>query len=44
MARQIQLAILPSETPKIQGLDIAASYIPMSSIAGDFYDFIMVDR
>src|SRR6516162_62419 len=44
MARQIQLAILPRETPKIQGLDIAARYIPMSSVAGDFYDFIVVDE
>jgi len=44
MARQIQLAILPTEAPKIQGLDIAARYIPMSSVAGDFYDFIVVDE
>jgi phosphoserine phosphatase RsbU/P len=44
MARQIQLAILPHETPKIRGLEIAARYIPMSSVAGDFYDFITVDE
>src|SRR5499425_1421540 len=44
MARQIQLAILPRDTPKIKGLDIAARYIPMSSVAGDFYDFIVVDE
>jgi phosphoserine phosphatase RsbU/P len=44
MAREIQLAILPSETPKIRGLDIAARYLPMSSVAGDFYDFIIVDE
>jgi serine phosphatase RsbU (regulator of sigma subunit) len=44
MARQIQLSILPRETPKIEGLDIAARYIPMSSVAGDFYDFILVDE
>jgi len=44
MARQIQLSILPSETPKINGLDIAARYLPMSSVAGDFYDFIIVDE
>jgi phosphoserine phosphatase RsbU/P len=44
MARQIQLAILPKETPKIPGLDTAARYIPMSSVAGDFYDFIAVDK
>jgi sigma-B regulation protein RsbU (phosphoserine phosphatase) len=44
MARQIQLAILPRETPKIKGLEIAARYIPMGSVAGDFYDFIIVDE
>jgi phosphoserine phosphatase RsbU/P len=42
-ARQIQLSILPREFPKIEGLDIAARYIPMTSVAGDFYDFIVVD-
>src|SRR6201997_17488 len=43
-ARQIQLSILPSEIPKIEGLDIAARYIPMTAVAGDFYDFIVVDE
>lgn len=44
MARQIQLSILPRETPKIRGLEIAARYLPMSFVAGDFYDFIIVDE
>jgi serine phosphatase RsbU (regulator of sigma subunit) len=43
-ARQIQLSILPREIPKIAGLDIAARYIPMTSVAGDFYDFIVADE
>ncbi len=43
MARLIQLSILPRETPKIRGLDIVARYLPMTSVAGDFYDFIIVD-
>ena len=43
MARQIQLSILPHETPQIDGLEIHARYVPMSSVAGDFYDFIVVD-
>jgi phosphoserine phosphatase RsbU/P len=43
-ARQIQMSILPSEIPKIEGLDIAARYVPMTSVAGDFYDFIIVDE
>lgn len=44
MARQIQLSILPRDTPRIQGLQIVARYLPMTSVAGDFYDFIMVDE
>jgi sigma-B regulation protein RsbU (phosphoserine phosphatase) len=43
MARQIQLSILPSTTPKINGMEIVARYIPMTSVAGDFYDFIVQD-
>src|SRR5271169_2866266 len=44
MARQIQLSILPSDTPKLGDLEIVARYIPMTSVAGDFYDFIVVDE
>ena len=44
LARQTQLSILPRDTPHLAGLEIAARYIPMSSVAGDFYDFIVVDE
>jgi serine phosphatase RsbU (regulator of sigma subunit) len=30
--------------PQIDGLDIAARYVPMTSVAGDFYDFVVVDN
>jgi sigma-B regulation protein RsbU (phosphoserine phosphatase) len=43
MAREIQLSIMPTLIPSIQGLDIAARYSPMTSVAGDFYDFMPVD-
>jgi sigma-B regulation protein RsbU (phosphoserine phosphatase) len=43
-ARQIQLSILPREIPSVAGLDIAARYIPMTAVAGDFYDFIPIDE
>src|SRR5271156_6193181 len=42
-ARQIQLSILPREMPSVAGLDVAARYIPMTEVAGDFYDFILID-
>jgi serine phosphatase RsbU (regulator of sigma subunit) len=42
-ARQIQSFILPSKTVDIEGLYLAAHYVPMASVAGDFYDFIKMD-
>jgi len=42
-ARQIQQSILPETLPQIAGLDIAARYVPMTAVAGDFYDFIPLD-
>lgn len=43
MAHRIQLSILPHELPKLPGLDIAARFLPMASVGGDFYDFIRID-
>lgn len=42
-ARQIQSSILPDRIPTVVGLNISASYIPMSSVAGDYYQFLQVD-
>ena len=44
IARQIQSSILPREVPRVTGLDIAAQYVPMTAVAGDFYDFLVVDE
>jgi len=35
---------LPQLPPAIEGLDIVARYVPMATVAGDFYDFIVVDK
>jgi phosphoserine phosphatase RsbU/P len=43
MARQIQLSILPHSIPQLPGLEIAARFLPMTAVAGDFYDFIQID-
>lgn len=43
LAREIQFSIIPKQIPRLVGLDIAARYNPMTSVAGDFYDFIPVD-
>jgi phosphoserine phosphatase RsbU/P len=42
-AHRIQLSILPHHLPKLPGLDIAARFVPMASVGGDFYDFIRID-
>jgi sigma-B regulation protein RsbU (phosphoserine phosphatase) len=39
-ARQIQASILPKEMPEVAGLAVAARYLPMTDVAGDFYDFL----
>jgi sigma-B regulation protein RsbU (phosphoserine phosphatase) len=41
IARQIQLSILPSSFPASKNFHITARYLPMSSVAGDFYDFFV---
>jgi phosphoserine phosphatase RsbU/P len=43
-ARQIQSSILPGSVPEVANLRIAASYHPMTAVAGDFYQFIRVDE
>ena len=38
-ARRIQFAILPESAPEFEGVRVAMLYQPMTSVAGDFYDF-----
>jgi len=39
-AARIQASILPRGVPAVPGLQIAVRYIPMTAVAGDFYDFL----
>lgn len=41
VARRIQLSILPAEFPNSRHFRVAARYVPMTSVAGDFYDYIV---
>ncbi len=41
VARRIQLSILPAEFPVSRNFRVAARYVPMTSVAGDFYDFLV---
>ena len=44
IARRIQSSILPQSVPTLAGLEIAARYVPMSAVAGDFYDFLCINE
>jgi sigma-B regulation protein RsbU (phosphoserine phosphatase) len=43
VARQVMAGILPSETPKLAGFDVAAVIEPCYEVGGDYYDFIPLD-
>lgn len=43
LARQLQFSLLPEGVPRLSGLRIAALYEPMTSVAGDFYEFLAID-
>ncbi len=38
LARHIQQSLLPSRMPDVPGLRVEGAYLPMSAVAGDFYD------
>ena len=44
IARDLQSSTLPSGVPDITSLRISAAYLPATAVAGDFYEFIPVDR
>ena len=44
VARQLQFSILPTDVPEVGNVRIAVAYRPMTAVAGDFYEFIPVDR
>jgi sigma-B regulation protein RsbU (phosphoserine phosphatase) len=43
VAKRIQLSILPAAFPNSSNFRVAARYVPMTTVAGDFYDFIVAD-
>ena len=42
IARRIQTDILPAAYPSSTHFRIAARYVPMTSVAGDFYDYLII--
>jgi sigma-B regulation protein RsbU (phosphoserine phosphatase) len=43
VARTIQLSLLPGAFPPSTAFRVAAKYVPMTSVAGDLYDFLRVN-
>jgi sigma-B regulation protein RsbU (phosphoserine phosphatase) len=44
IARRIQTSILPRPYPDSAHFTVAARYVPMTAVAGDFYDFLVADQ
>jgi sigma-B regulation protein RsbU (phosphoserine phosphatase) len=44
VAKRIQLSILPADFPATPHFRVAARYVPMTSVAGDFYDYVVTDQ
>ena len=44
IARRIQNSILPGQTPSNRLVNIATRYLAMTAVAGDFYDFLLLDE
>ncbi len=44
IARRIQTDILPAAYPASDHFKVAARYVPMTAVAGDFYDFLITGQ
>jgi len=42
IARNVQMDFLPSDLPRVWGLDLAAQCTPALEVGGDYYDFIEI--
>lgn len=42
IARQVQLELLPSNDPTIDGFDVSAYIFPTEEVSGDYYDWVKV--
>ena len=43
IARNIQMSMVPSEFPSIEGIDMYASMTPAKEVGGDLYNYILLD-
>jgi serine phosphatase RsbU (regulator of sigma subunit) len=42
VARQVQAQFLPSEPPRVAGLDVAGSCVPANEVGGDYFDYFVL--
>jgi len=40
IARAVQMSLLPKQTPRIEGFDIAGICIPAQEVGGDYFDYV----
>lgn len=43
IARQVQMKLLPADSPRIDGFEMEGICIPANEVGGDYYDFIPMD-
>ena len=43
-AQNIQMGLLPTESPDTKGFDIAGMSVPATQVGGDFYDYLTVEN
>lgn len=43
VARRIQSSILPGQAPSLANFQVGARYVPMTSVAGDLYDYVLAN-
>jgi serine phosphatase RsbU (regulator of sigma subunit) len=43
-ARQIQLSMLPRETPQLGWIDLASASLPATEVGGDYFDYVPLDE
>ena len=44
IARDIQMSMVPSQFPTLQGIDIYASMTPAREVGGDLYDYLIIGQ
>ncbi|MFA0963035.1 PP2C family protein-serine/threonine phosphatase [Roseivirga sp. BDSF3-8] len=44
IAKHVQQLLFPKELPKVNDVQVEASYLPHHNVGGDYYDYILLDK